>query len=135
MGYRIASQSVSLANAIATAVSTEGGVLTTPPLVLPVDNATVLLFGWVAIVPGTGTTAIIAQIRRGTAVSGPLISSYGAGGNASHTLAAGASGLLLVNGFDNPGAATGVQYFLTVTQTGGTAAGSVNLAALTALIL
>jgi hypothetical protein len=99
--------------------ATETVVLTTPPLNLALDFATVFLQWCASINPGTSTTALLYRLRRGTTAAGTLVgTSFNSG-----TLTVGVA--LTVSGcyFDTPGAVAGQQYSLTVSQTADTVAG------------
>ena len=55
------------------AAGTETVLVTTPPLTLPFDSATVFILWYCGVVVGTGTTTGRALIRRGTSSAGPNI--------------------------------------------------------------
>lgn len=94
-------------------------VLTTPPLTLPLDGATVLLLWMGSITAGTGTTSMFYRIRRGTTTGGVLVN---VGQWVTTTVAA---NLLCMSGwyFDTPGGVAGQQYSLTVAQIAASGAG------------
>lgn len=87
----------------------------------------VLISGIVNILAGTSTTAVVVRIRQGS-VTGTLV-----GVATTHTLAAGASANIAFEALDssalalNTGSAGSV-WVVTVQQTGGAAAGTVNIA-------
>lgn len=131
MGVRFPSQ---VTNAIISglpASATETIIFTTGPLVLPYDNALVLINWSASILAGTGTTSLTYQIRRGPLLSAPSIfaSSW------VFTLTAGNSAVMSGFYFDSPGPATALQYSLTVVQNGATAAGTLRDGAVAAFVL
>lgn len=118
------------ATAVATNVSTEGVALTIPfsggnalndSLANPISGNTckTRISGSMNITPGTGTTAVVIRCRK-TTVTGTQV-------GASHTvtLAAGVTDDIPYY-FDDTAAGIAQAYVITVTQTGGTAAGTVN---------
>lgn len=104
------------------ATAAETVILTSPLLNPTQDNAQVFILWACDILAGTGTTALVFRIRRGTTAAGALVNAAAW----THTLAAGNTAVL--NGVypDVPGAIAGQQYSLTVSQTGATAAGTFN---------
>lgn len=46
---------------------------TTPPLTLPFDNASVIIFAYCCVSIGAGTVAYVPRIRRGTTIGGTVI--------------------------------------------------------------
>jgi hypothetical protein len=93
-------------------------VLTTPPLTLPLDGATVILPWMAYLTTGTGTTSIAYRIRRGTTTAGVLLNQN------PWFFTSGPGNGLTVGGwyFDTPGAVAGQQYSLTIVQSAATAA-------------
>jgi hypothetical protein len=74
---------------------------------------------------GTGTTAVVIKIRQGTTTGGVQV-----GSSATVTLAAAANGTAHIEVEDDTGLITqaiGGQYCVTLTQTSGSANGSVNI--------
>lgn len=112
--------------------NTETVILTTPPLTISLDFATVFLLWACNIVSGTGTTSLSFRLRRGTTITGALVTPAAFW---THTLAAANSADLSGNYFDIPGAVGGQQYSLTIIQTGATAAGTFNDGSLIAFAL
>ena len=109
--------------AVNTGTNTETTVLSTPmpDVVEPVDHG-VLVSGSLNITAGTGTTAVVVKVRQGVGTGGTQVASM------TVTLAAGNSASIPFSVLDlAPGANPG-RYTVTVTQTGGTAAGTVNQA-------
>jgi hypothetical protein len=102
------------------ASAVETVVLTTPPLTLPLDGATVLLLWSIQITGGATTTATSVQIRRGTSTAGPVVSA----GAWLFVMTAGQRYTVSGWYFDTPGAVAGQQYSLTVSQTAATGAGT-----------
>lgn len=94
-------------------------VLTTPPLTVPLDFAPVTLLWYFCYLAGTGNTAALFNIRRGTTVGGALVSVAPDTSPAVAGAQTGYSGIY----FDVPGAVAGQQYSLTIQQFAATAAG------------
>ncbi len=113
------------------ASAAETVILTTPPLNISLDFSQIFLQWACDILAGTGTTALVFRLRRGTTAAGTLINAAAW----THTLAAGNSAVLSGAYFDTPGAVAGQQYSLTVSQTGAAAAGTFNDGALLAFAL
>lgn len=91
-----------------------------------------IIRGVLNITAGTGTTAVVLRVRKGSGTGGALV-----GSAMTHTLAAGSSANVAYEVLDaapianvsTPSGAQSVptnQYTVTVSQTGGTAAGTVN---------
>lgn len=117
---------------VPTNVSTEGGVQSSNTLdyEAPVGQG-MKVRGTINVTAGTGTTAVVLRVRKG-GLTGALV-----GPAMTHTLAAGASANIPYDVLDNaptqspidPQGAQSVGsnlYLLTIQQTGGTAAGTVN---------
>lgn len=80
-----------------------------------------VIVGVANVLAGTGTTAVVIKCRRGSnTITGTQV-----GTSQSVTLAAGATDNVAFR-FQDPGAPPLSGYSLTITQTGGTAAGTVN---------
>lgn len=127
------------ATAVATPVSTEGTVLVTDNIFANVNPAEqqpgseviapqvvrpVIIEANLNVTPGAGTTAVVIKCRQGNGTGGAQV-----GASLTATLAAAASGQLHCKFRDSSGvpfALTGTQYTITITQTGGTGAGTVN---------
>jgi hypothetical protein len=119
------------ATAVATPNNTEGVVATVAPSGGDVANPSLAstagipgqpnycIEGVLNITTGATTTAVVVRCRRG-GVAGTQV-----GTSQSHTLAAAASGNIAFK-FTDPGAPVETQYVITVQQTGGSAAGTVN---------
>jgi len=114
----------------------EGVICTTSLLTLPIDGATVFLFGYFTLVPGTTATAVTPRIRRGASISGTQIApASGVVGGSPIVVAGNQINITLMAVDSNPGAGGNLQYVLTGQQTGGTAAGVINDGVLIALVL
>lgn len=111
--------------------ATETVILSTPPLNVSLDFSQIFLLWACDILAGTGVTALVFRLRRGTTTAGTLINAAAW----THTIAAGNSAVL--NGVypDIPGAVAGQQYSLTCVQTGATAASTFTDGALLAFAL
>lgn len=105
-------------------------LLTTPPITQPFDFAPIRVSASIAITAGTGTTAIVLNLRRGALVTSTLIV-----GPCTHTLAAGSSAILHLEQYDTGAALAQVQYSLTIIQTGATVAGTTSELIMDAFIL
>ncbi len=131
MGVRFPSV---FSNAIANALpanSTETVICVTPPINEPVDNAQVLLFWGVVMSSGASVTSNQFRIRHGTTTAGPSIFV-----NPWFATTTAAANLISSGAYaDNPGVVAGLQYCLTIVQTGATAAGSLGDIYLMAMVL
>lgn len=106
MGVRLPSV---VANSIGNAVGTaEIVVATTPPMNIPLDFATILLFWYYATTTPASTTNLQLRLRRGTTTAGTLVSS-----GVNQLVTASATATLSGFAFDVPGAVAGQQYSLT----------------------
>lgn len=118
--------------AVPTNVSTETAIAVSPAITNALPGGSVKVSGRLNITAGTGTTAINVKVRQGNGLTGAIL---GPAAGENHTLAAGASGSI---GFDYDdtsgayGADGGIQYTVSVTQTGGTGAGTVNIGTINA---
>jgi hypothetical protein len=119
------------ATAVATNVSTETAALTIPfssgatanaLLGIPVASAAGknVILGSLNITAGAGTTAVVVKCRQGTGVAGTQV-----GPSKTVTLAATASAEIPLT-FQDAAPNSAEAYTITVTQTGGTGAGTVN---------
>lgn len=117
------------ATGVATGTNTETAALTISPAVIisAPSGEGVMISGSLNITAGTGTTAVAVRCRRGVGVGGTQV-----GPTVNVTLAAGNSATIPFDHFDTAASATqsdpvlGDQWTITVQQTGGTAAGTVN---------
>lgn len=123
-------------SAIPTNVSTEGAIggSNTIDYNAAFAGQGLIVRGTLNVTAGTGTTAVVIRVRKGNQLTGAVV-----GAALTHTLAAGASAQLYYEVLDNapataavdPQGAQGVgtnQYLLSIQQTGGTGAGTVNYA-------
>jgi hypothetical protein len=110
-------------SAVATGAGSAETVIATVPVPVLGDNPLVTgvtIDAVLNIAPGATTTAVVVRFRRGTTVGGAQI-----GASQTHTLAAGASAGIAAGAYDSaPG--SGGSYCVTVQQTGGSGAGTVN---------
>lgn len=86
---------------------------------MPGSGGFVFVEGQVNLTPGATTTAVVVRIRQGSGTAGTVVKAM------THTLAAAATGNIAFHVADLAPVAGG-QYTLTVQQTGGSAAGTVN---------
>lgn len=131
MGVRFATVASTTQANVLPANATETVICTTLGINEAVDNAQVVLVWMSNITTGTGTTALVHRIRRGTAITGTSIGfntwiNSVTAGNTVHL-----SGVYV----DSPGIVAGQQYSMTVQQTGATAAGGLNDVCLLAMVL
>lgn len=111
---------------VATNVSTETAIASTDVVNAGINpgNRPVVVKAILNITAGAGTTAVVVNCRQGVGTGGTQV-----GASVTVTLAAGASGSFSVVFRDTSGVPQGgTAYTITVTQTGGTAAGTVNVA-------
>lgn len=127
MPDRSAKTTVVQAGTIATTTETVVAVLTIPSDSTP--DQQVELSGNVDLVAGTGATALQLKIRRGGTVTGTIV-----GSNEAATVVAGNTVQAGVEAIDTPGLEAGLQYALTVQQTGATGNATVNAASLEAIL-
>ncbi len=106
-----------LVNTSIAAAGTETVILTTPPFELPIDSQSVLLLGYIGATIGAAVTGWTLQFRRGTLITSPAISV----GTLAMSVTAGNNVSFPFMFVDTPGIVAGVQYSLTVNQTGGVA--------------
>lgn len=90
---------------------------------LPGSGGYNVIEGQINLTPGATTTAVVLKLRQGSGVAGTTVKTL------THTLAAAATGNIAFHIIDTAPVAGG-QYTLTVTQTGGSGAGTVNDAVL-----
>jgi hypothetical protein len=110
--------------------ATETVVYQTAPLILAVDSARVFLRWFLSYIPGTGNTALAIRLRRGNAVTSPLVNVAAW----QPTVAATVQVLFSGAYFDSPGMVE-TQYCLTLAQTGATVQGQLNDGFLLAFVL
>lgn len=118
--------------AVATNVSTETLIAVSPAITNTLSGGTVKVSGRINITAGAGTTAINLKVRQGNGLTGAIL---GPAAGENHTLAATASGSIAFDYDDASGAYAadgGIQYTVSVTQTGGTGAGTVNVGTINA---
>jgi hypothetical protein len=119
---------------VASPISTEGVVATLPAAPLPADAGGVLashnlIDGFINFTAGTGTTAVVLRVRRGS-LTGALV-----GPAQTNVQAAGVIASIAFSADDSAAGANpppiGQVYVVTIAQTGGTAAGNTNYAVAT----
>lgn len=132
----MSTESALVYTAVPTNVSTEGvvGISDSVHYVQPTGEG-LLVQGVLNVTPGAGTTAVAIRCRKGSGTGGAQV-----GPTVNHTLAAAASGNIAYNFLDTapvvdpittPTGAPpppGNLYTVTIQQTGGTGAGTVNYA-------
>lgn len=113
---------LSSATAVATPNATEGTVLVSEIVgnVSDVGEGR-LVHGVLNVTAGAGTTAVVVRVRQGSGTGGTLV------GVAQTVTLAAASTASIYYAAPDPGT-TASQYTVTIQQTGGTGAGTVNLA-------
>lgn len=113
--------------ALATAVATDAAAAEKAVLTFTANQdasflGPVIIDGMLNITPGATTTAVVVKVRQGSGTAGTQV-----GVSMTHTLAAAASGSIPFMVEDTaPAANAGAVYSVTVTQTAGTGAGTVN---------
>lgn len=125
MGVRFPSQGSNTIVNTTLVTTAETVLFTTPGLNISLDFSQVLIFWWIMLTIGTGTTSFVPSIRRGTTTAGTRITL-----GAATTVTAGNAVSLSGCYPDIPGAVAGQQYSLTGTQNAATANGTVSDGAL-----
>lgn len=87
-------------------------------------GAQVTIFGMASVTAGTGTTAFVTRVRRGTAATGTLV-----GEAITVSVTAGNIRTVNITVPDNPGEIAGGHYVITVQQTGATGDATVSYSA------
>ncbi|SRR5258708_5006778 len=105
-------------------------VCVTPPLILPLDFAQVLIFWYFVVTTAAGTTAIQPKIKRGPNAASTTINP-GLGVTAAAAAVVSLSGVYV----DTPGAVAGQQYALTMTAIGAGANANISDACIIAFAL
>lgn len=103
------------------AAAAEKAICTTPVDQdhMPGTGGFVIISGHINVTPGTTTSAVVVRIRQGSGTGGTAVEAL------THTLAATVTGQIAFSVVDLAPIAGG-QYTLTLTQTAGAAAGTVN---------
>lgn len=109
MGVRYPSVSVITNVGVLASNGAETIIMTTPPLTIPLDAAQVFLYWYFLGNDGNGTTSLNVRIRRGAALTSPLINTGNIFNTVSNTVVA-LSGCYA----DTPGAVAGQQYSFTL---------------------
>ncbi len=117
MGVRLASAYTTTIVNAAPANGVETIIATTPPVNLTLDNALVLMMGYILGSVGAAATSINWKLRRGNALTSALIN---ISGNDTQVAAA-LFGRTIIY-FDSPGISADLPYSLTFTVNGGAAA-------------
>lgn len=126
---RVRISGTATASAVADAGATEKVILTSSPVSTPRQGATITITGHVNETPGTGGTAVVVRVRRGT-LTGTVV-----GVAETDTLAAGNSESIAIDCVDSGIDVDGMVYVVTVQVTGaGANAGTVNFASITVII-
>jgi len=110
--------------------SAETVVVTTPPLNLPLDFATVFVFWYVAALTGINTLTQTLRLRRGSLVTGALVNV-----SQNWTIAASVNSIFPGMYIDTPGAVAGLQYSVTYQGNGATGNATIGDVCLMALVL
>lgn len=116
------------AAAVATGAATETVVLTTTGNNVDTVQKKVSIIGFLNITPGTNATACVIKIRRNT-VSGTQV-----GTTESPIDVATVSQTVSFGATDTPGESANLIYVVTVTETNGTVAGTVNVVQATVIV-
>lgn len=107
--------------------TTETVAATLSGLSTPAADSDVVLSGTVQVTAGTGTTALVVRVRRGTDATGTLI-----GEAETDTTTAGNLIAIAIQVRDTPGEVSNQSYVITVQQTGASGNGTISNAALKA---
>lgn len=132
MGVRLSSVVSLTAANVLPANATETVICVTPSIVSTQDNQVLLLFWFVNITVGTGTTSLAFRLRRDGVITGGTFQA-----SAWATAVTAGQQVNLSGWYPDvtPGAIGPRPYALTVVQTGATAAGTINDIALAAIAL
>lgn len=122
-------QPTQMAAAVTITTTTETVAATTLPISTDGANQTVNLDCSGEVTPGTSTTALVIKVRRGTGITGTQV-----GTTQTLTVTAPNKTGFSVQVADTPGEVAGQQYVVTVTQTGAAANGTIDQAAIQAVI-
>lgn len=117
------------ASAVSVVNANETAVVNTSPYTSDGANRQVTVDAEGEITTGTGTTALVVKIRRGTTTAGAQVGQ-------SQTITVPTAGNKVQFGIqvlDTPGEVAGQQYCCTVTQTGGTGSGTVDQVCISAV--
>jgi hypothetical protein len=98
-----------------TILATLSGIATDGP------GQTVRITGWAQVTPGTGATSLTLRIRRGTAITGPVVGEANA---VAGGVAAGSAREIDVEAIDTLGDVAGQSYVLTIQQAAATGNGT-----------
>lgn len=112
--------------------TTETIAVTVSGVTLPRPGMRVKIRGWCQITTGASTTALTPRVRRGTAITDPVVGDAVA---EEIEAAAGSEEALDVMVIDTPGELAGGSYILTVQQTAASANGSILQAGIEAEVL
>lgn len=107
----------------------ETAAITSAGISTPNPGASVTISGMVVMTYGTGTTAVVVRIRRGSGLTGTIIAEAD-----PLTVAAGNTSEQTFWGVDVPGDVASLPYTVTVQQTGASANGTVLMSELTATV-
>lgn len=118
----MANKSLTVATNATLTAAAESVVITSPPVNINNPGGQGMeVSGVINVSTGTGTTAVVVKCHQGVGTSGTAV---GPAGGVSHTIAAATNGQIAYSFLDTTTNATGQQYTVTVTQTGGTANGN-----------
>lgn len=132
MGVRLATNATSLASAVTLVTTAETLALTSPGINLLVDNAQLLIFWSLDVSVGASTTTVQVRIRRGSTLTGTVITLAQPWVQA---VTAGTTGIFSGVYIDTPGIVAEQQYTLSVVQAAASANGTINDACLAVLCL
>lgn len=118
-----------VAAAVAITTTTEKVAATTTPISTDGTNQTVNIDASGEVTTGTGTTSIQIRVRRGTGITGTQV-----GTTQNITTTAGSLYPFSVQQGDTPGEVAAQQYVVTVQQVGASANGTIDQAAIQAVV-
>ena len=129
MGVRQPFAIGSISASVAAPAAAETLIVSSPPLIVAVDGAPVMVMTSMTVLIGVGVTAINYLLRRGTTTTGLVVTGQLGGGNLSETASLTVMRTLMA--LDNPGSVGPVQYSFTLTSVGGASTvGSCSIAVL-----
>lgn len=118
-------QDVAVLTATALVTTAETVIATSLPISTRSASEQLTVTGWADILAGTGATGVVLRVRRGTGITGTLVSNA-----TTQTLAAGNTLDFDLVVTDTPGEVAGQVYVLTAQQVAATANGSVTAASI-----
>lgn len=110
--------------------TTENVAITTPLMRIRRNSAIVMIIGWGILTTGAGTTSVVPRIRRGTAITDPLVTTADA---KTISAAAGSNEQFIIVAFEQLTAEQVVQYSFSLLQNAATGNGTVLVSGIMAI--